>query len=184
MAYQQDIRVTKTHKALAEALAALSEKKPFQKITVNDICQAAMVSRSTFYLHFEDKYQLMRFCMQQEHERMLSIREADEDPRAFFRKVFLAAKERKNVYYNFFTADANHELNHMFRSFFHNCMVAFINESKEQGAELDGPVSILAAYYSSGLAGMMMQWIEEDFCYSVEEMTLCLYNLVSALLPD
>ena len=50
----QDIRITKTHMALSKTLMDLLEKKSFQKITVNDICQDAMVSRSTFYMHFED----------------------------------------------------------------------------------------------------------------------------------
>lgn len=35
------------------ALISLLEKKPFEYITVSEICQAAGVNRSTFYLHYE-----------------------------------------------------------------------------------------------------------------------------------
>ena len=37
-----------------EALAALLEKKDFEYITVKEICDAAGVNRSTFYLHYEN----------------------------------------------------------------------------------------------------------------------------------
>lgn len=36
-----------------EALIALLEKKEFSYITVKEICEAAGVNRSTFYLHCE-----------------------------------------------------------------------------------------------------------------------------------
>ncbi|MDR2932476.1 MAG: TetR/AcrR family transcriptional regulator, partial [Oscillospiraceae bacterium] len=62
---KQDLRVTRTHKALVSALFMLLKKQPFQKITVNELCEAAMVSRATFYLHFEDKYHLLRFGLKQ-----------------------------------------------------------------------------------------------------------------------
>lgn len=35
------------------ALIALLKKKPFEYITVSEICQTAGVNRSTFYLHYE-----------------------------------------------------------------------------------------------------------------------------------
>jgi hypothetical protein len=35
------------------ALISLLKKKPFEYITVTEICKAAGVNRSTFYLHYE-----------------------------------------------------------------------------------------------------------------------------------
>lgn len=37
------------------------EKQLFSKITINHICQVALVHRSTFYQHFSDKYALLDF---------------------------------------------------------------------------------------------------------------------------
>ena len=42
-----------------EALAALLEKKDFEYITVKEICDAAGVNRSTFYLHYENTRDLL-----------------------------------------------------------------------------------------------------------------------------
>ena len=61
---KEDLRVRRTKKLLADALKELMSEKPFEKIKVVDICEKALVHRATFYAHFEDKYQLLRYCMQ------------------------------------------------------------------------------------------------------------------------
>ena len=44
-----------TKKALAQTLKDLIHTQSFEKIGVNDICDACQVSRKTFYYHFRDK---------------------------------------------------------------------------------------------------------------------------------
>ena len=55
---QEDLRIVKTKKAIEDAFFDLLEKMPFEKFTVKDICQAAMVGNATFYYHYSDKYDL------------------------------------------------------------------------------------------------------------------------------
>ena len=43
-----------------EALISLLEKKDFEYITVKEICEAAGVNRSTFYLHYENTSDLLK----------------------------------------------------------------------------------------------------------------------------
>lgn len=42
-----------TAQRMDEALVALLNQKPFEFITVKEICNQAGVNRSTFYLHYE-----------------------------------------------------------------------------------------------------------------------------------
>ena len=42
-----------------QALLYLLEKKPFEYITVSEICKKADVNRSTFYLHYENTQDLL-----------------------------------------------------------------------------------------------------------------------------
>ncbi len=62
-----DLRVRRTHKLLWDALMALMIERDFESITVTDICDRAMVHRTTFYKHFEDKYDLLLRGMQDMH---------------------------------------------------------------------------------------------------------------------
>ena len=43
-----------------KALLSLLEKKPFEYITISEICEEAGVNRSTFYLHYENTTDLLK----------------------------------------------------------------------------------------------------------------------------
>jgi len=49
----------KTQKNIEQALIVLLNQKSFRSITIADICEEALTSRSTFYLHYLDKYDLL-----------------------------------------------------------------------------------------------------------------------------
>ena len=50
-----DARAVHTRAALSSALISLMDGRPFDDISVQEICERARVGRSTFYAHFEDK---------------------------------------------------------------------------------------------------------------------------------
>jgi AcrR family transcriptional regulator len=54
-----DRRVTRTRKALKEALTDLILEKGYEAVTVQDVIDRADVGRSTFYAHFIDKDDLL-----------------------------------------------------------------------------------------------------------------------------
>ncbi len=55
----QDRRVRRTRSSLHEALAALIHEKSYGAISVKDLLARANVGRSTFYMHFTGKDQLL-----------------------------------------------------------------------------------------------------------------------------
>jgi len=63
MEKELDLRIQKTYKNLTDALLELLQEKDFEKITVNELCERAMVRRATFYKHFADKYEFFAFVM-------------------------------------------------------------------------------------------------------------------------
>src|SRR5215472_9524879 len=69
---QTDLRVRRTHKLLWEALMALLSTRAFEEITVRDICERAMVHRTTFYKHYEDKYALLEQGMRQMYDELVA----------------------------------------------------------------------------------------------------------------
>ena len=60
MEKKSDLRVRKTYEALMRAFEDLLTGKTFDDITVNELCERAMIRRPTFYSHFEDKYDFLR----------------------------------------------------------------------------------------------------------------------------
>jgi AcrR family transcriptional regulator len=54
-----DRRVQKTRKLLQDALIELVAEQGYESVTVREILDKANVGRSTFYMHFQDKEQLL-----------------------------------------------------------------------------------------------------------------------------
>ena len=55
----KDRRIEKTKNLLHEALGSLIREKPYEEIVVQEILDRANVGRSTFYMHFSDKDDLL-----------------------------------------------------------------------------------------------------------------------------
>ena len=55
-----------------EALLLLLEKKDYEFITVTEICKKAGVNRSTFYLHYENIYELLEETIENLGKQFLS----------------------------------------------------------------------------------------------------------------
>ncbi len=56
-----DLRVARTRKAIQDAFTSLVGERGFDAVTVRDISERAMVNRATFYRHFRDKHEVMRW---------------------------------------------------------------------------------------------------------------------------
>lgn len=61
---------------LACSLFALMEQKPYEEISVREICAGADLSRQTFYNCFDGKEELIRFRIRQCYQEMLARLEA------------------------------------------------------------------------------------------------------------
>jgi AcrR family transcriptional regulator len=73
MSKENDLRIIKTHKLIREAFIKLIDIKGFKKITVNDIADFAMINRSTFYLHYSDKYDLLQQTTEEAIQKIMRL---------------------------------------------------------------------------------------------------------------
>ena len=53
-----DLRTIRTKKSIAEAYLQLRREKPLEKISVKELAERAFINKATFYLHYEDIYDL------------------------------------------------------------------------------------------------------------------------------
>ncbi|MEO2799266.1 TetR/AcrR family transcriptional regulator, partial [Flavonifractor plautii] len=85
---REDLRQRRTRKLLADALLSLLEERPLSEISVVDICQRAMVHRTTFYAHFDDKLALLRYAVD-ELQKYFEPVDPSLDPRTGPREYFM-----------------------------------------------------------------------------------------------
>ncbi|WP_179151998.1 TetR/AcrR family transcriptional regulator [Oceanobacillus senegalensis] len=58
MVKKEDRRIQKTKKTIKKAFIELLNEKNFGEVSVNDIAKRADINRGTFYLHYQDKFDL------------------------------------------------------------------------------------------------------------------------------
>lgn len=61
MAVKNNRRKIITKKILNDSLLELMQTKPISKITIKEICDLSDMSRSTFYLHYQDQSALLEY---------------------------------------------------------------------------------------------------------------------------
>lgn len=54
-----DLRIRRTKKSIRDGFFELIDENGFDSVTVKDITDRALISRNTFYLHYEDKFDLL-----------------------------------------------------------------------------------------------------------------------------
>jgi AcrR family transcriptional regulator len=69
-----DPRIRRTRELLQQALDKLLETNEFEKISVQDITDAATVNRATFYAHYPDKFALLECLVAKRFHQLLDQR--------------------------------------------------------------------------------------------------------------
>ena len=57
---KEDLRVKKTKKLIKTSFIELAKQMEYQKISVKDLCDKAIINRNTFYLHYQNKDDLVK----------------------------------------------------------------------------------------------------------------------------
>ena len=69
-----DPRIKRTRSFIGDAFSQLLAEKGFQTVSVQDITEKAGINRTTFYLHFADKYALLDYSVSQTFRQELEKR--------------------------------------------------------------------------------------------------------------
>lgn len=174
---KQDIRITKTKLSLANAMFTLLNKNNFKSITVNDLCTEAMVSRSTFYVHFEDKYALLHFCMATIRQQLFARKKAKSLTERLV-DVLTQIQDNVKIFKNLLMVNFDEELRTMMRGAFHSEVSSFLTQKYIDTSCLPQPLEVTITFYASGITSSIMHWISQDMPYTIEEMAECLSQLM------
>jgi AcrR family transcriptional regulator len=173
-----DIRTERTLKLLCDALEELLDEKPFDAITVVEICERSTVRRATFYRHFEEKYAFFDYYLKSLTSRFmekLPLAAENDDllsyARSMQRMLIVFLVEHPNLTRNS-VVRASH-VNHidlMVKQIADGIIKCAVRDCERTNRSLPIPVDFLGMYYSSGMMHTLRWWISEGRPISVEEL--------------
>ncbi len=173
---KEDVRVIKTKRSIVDALMALLEKKTWDKITIKDICEQAMISRSTFYTHFADKYELLEYLISGEGFSV-TWEEGEKTIRERFNEQLTRIKGSEKALKNLFTSRPEEEIVALFSRQFQEMAKRILMERGVMDYISEDGLNIAVGFYAAGFSHAVAIWIIRMPELSVEEMTENLYWL-------
>ena len=88
----------RTDKAIKQALMSLLKVKSFEKITVQDILDETPVTRSTFYKHYHDKYEIVERMQDEFFASQMELRvAAHKNPQLFTSTLLNLSKQNNEI---------------------------------------------------------------------------------------
>lgn len=168
-----DLRVQKTYKLLIEALFKLLKEKPFENIKLNEICEEAMIHKTTFYNHFNDKYELLKFAITELQKSMVEqINTNTDDLITYYlelaRLYMNHIKENQNFYHSILLNSENS----ICLNIFYEMFVKDI-ESKLKNINLNIPTNYFLSYHVNGVFQVISEWFKKGMIE--EEETIINY---------
>ena len=98
----EDLRTIKTKNNLYDALILLMKQTNFENIKVADICKHALVNRSTFYNHYQDKYDLLDDLLTDLKNRIFNLNNY-QDIKSYYLSFFSTLLDYINEHKKSFT---------------------------------------------------------------------------------
>lgn len=173
-----DIRTVRTRKMLIDAFEQLSEQKPYEQISVSELCELSTVRRATFYRHFEDKDDFYRFYLSSLTEAFLSNLPSEtesDDLRTYTREMhrrliaFIEAHEQQ-VRRSVGRGAMAGSLDMMMAQIAKGIAERIDGEFARSGRELDAPSDFTSMYYAGGMMHAMRWWLFEGKPFSAEDL--------------
>jgi AcrR family transcriptional regulator len=162
----EDRRVRRTRAALRDAFLALVSEKGYEKITIQDILDRADVGRSTFYVHYRDKEALLIAlfdAMRDQLERELADIPASDPVDVTLPAALLYEHAYRNQ--RTYRALCGRQGGALVQRYLRRLIGDLLRKHlRPHISRADVPAEVAAEFYTSAALGLLVWWIDHDFC--------------------
>ena len=184
-----DRRILRTRQSLRTALMELIKEKDYDALSVEEITERANVGRTTFYLHYKDKEDLLMeefSTILYERAMVLSeipfsvwlpVSEEDLEKNRSLQPLLLVFEHIQNnskLYYLLLQSSNSSKIIERIRKITTDSIVKFVEAKKETDPIpllSEVPIEFFATFFSGALISVVSWWIREDMRHTPEEVT-------------
>lgn len=161
-----------TKKALSASLKKLMEQKTLDKISIREIIEDCGVNRKTFYYHFEDIYDLLKWIFEEEAIEIVKQYDLILNSKDAIRFVLDYVEENKLICNCAFDALGRDELKRFFQKDFLAIIDNLIKTVSEGYDVPEDYKEFLTNFYTEALASQLIDYIRYREKYTKEKMVL------------
>ena len=186
MKKKEDLRVVKTKANLYRGLMELMKDQTFEEIKVSDICNKSMINRSTFYDHFNDKYELLQSLMEdlkEELEEKIKVEKEIHSIREYYIEtinlLLTHITENISIYSSVIKNNSNSIAHDMMINTILNSVTKYINENYINESNI--PTERIVLFYASGLLSICLEEMKDPTSFNKDNILKYFENLIPTL---
>lgn len=151
-----DLRIVKTKQQIKQAFLSLRDKYSPEKIKVKDICELAMINKTTFYKHYVDSLDLANEIEENCIEKVMSAfsekKSLFDSPKAYVQGLLVAVEKQAE------------ELRTVYRDRMDAFMAKLENRLMQayEGNDNSTERRMAAIFMISGMVHVLGQWLMSD----------------------
>ena len=176
-----------------KALLSLLENKPFEYITIREICETAKVNRSTFYLHYENTRDLLKetttyvlgnfdsYFPVDAESVMAQFANCDLQDLKFIDEKYLCPylsfiKDNQEVFSAILSQPTTFDSKTIFQGLFDNIFKPILDRFHYPRDEQN----YVMMFYLNGITAIITEWLKEGCQKSMEDISaiihVCVYG--------
>ncbi len=174
MAVKNNRRTLVTKRILKESLLQLMAEKSITKISIKEICDLSEMSRSTFYLHYQDQFELLKDIEDEVLDKTFESLEDVGNPFNTIESIenFLEyVRSNKETFGVLLcqsdTADFQKAIIEKIESHIKKSIPDFTSETKDR---------YLFIFIMQGSLNLLRSWIENDFDMPIPELARLIFE--------
>lgn len=160
IAMKHEVISNNTKKMFAESLKRALTKKPLSKISVSEIVADCGVNRKTFYYHFENINDLLKWVLRQEAVDIVMELDNALDYEQSIRFVIDYIDKNEEIMKNIYSMGKN-ELRQFLYADFKDIIISIV-ENTQISLRLSVPSDFkdfLINFHTEAIAGLLQEWI-------------------------
>lgn len=178
---KKDRRTRRTRQLLRSALLSLLKEKRYQEISVQDIIERADVARSTFYMHYVDKDDLLtgsHGVFAENLGQQLTSHAGTNNVSVFSSRVWLYHIQAQVPILKLIAKDSAMDLAmKTLRGIIHRSVEASM-QAHSQIENSSVPLSVIVDYLTDTLMTLIQWWFRDGMKYTPEQMDEMFQQLV------
>ena len=174
---RSDRRVNRTRRQLRDAMMSLVLERGYNAVTIEDITERADLGRTTFYLHYHSKYDLLVETLE-EITRDLKVQvehQADMEKNQGIQTnpvtvVFRHVEENRNLYRIILKGEGSiisSKVRDIMVEGVRDFLMKRLEENTNKIPEI--PLDVVVGYFASAMMGFIAWWLDKDLPYTGEE---------------
>ncbi len=149
-----------TKRAIEASLKNLLLKKPFDKITINDIAEDCGISRMTFYYHFKDIYDLVEWACEEDVKKILEDKDDYKTWTQGFLNLFEEVLKNKPFILNVYRSVGREQVENYLYKIVYDLLLNVVEEKAQGMTVRDEDKEFIADFYKYAFVGLMLDWVK------------------------